>query len=358
MEKEILVDGSIGEGGGQILRAALALSMSLGRPFRIKNIRAGRPSPGLKRQHLACVRAARELCGATVTGDEIGSCELSFAPGTLRPGDYQFAIGGGGSTVLLLQAILPPLLAADGPSSVTVTGGTHVPSAPPFEFMALTLFPWLETLGPHLAANMLRPGYMQIGGGTVTVSVEPVRELSVRNGFTERVERGSPAGSASIQADAFIYAHNLPDNIAERERTVLLSPDFAALGLADASVRVVDDRNGEQRPEGMGNAVLVNLHHEQGVTVFGEIGWRGRSAESVAGHAARRALKFRNGNAPVERHLADQLIVPLALAGGGTFITETLTPHSRACLEVVTLFTGLKAGISALEGRKTLVALG
>lgn len=355
MTDEILVDGSIGEGGGQILRAALALSMSLGRPFRIENIRSGRPSPGLKRQHLACVRAARELCGAEVVGDEMGSRELSFAPGPLRPGEYHFAIGGGGSVTLLLQAVLPPLLTANGPSRITVTGGTHVPYAPPFEYMARTLLPWLESFGPHLTATMDRPGYMQIGGGSVTVSVEPAQELSTGKGFAEAAEHGS---GPVIGAEAIIYAHKLPDAVAGRERDVLLSSRLSTLGLTEDMIRVESGRCGRATPEGAGNAVLVQLRHERGLTIFGEIGWRGRSAETVAKQAALRALKFWKGSAPVERHLADQLIVPLALAGGGKFITETLTPHCSACLEVASLFTGLPIGITRLEGRNTLVALG
>ena len=245
MKDEILVDGSMGEGGGQILRAALALSMSLGRPFRMKNIRAGRPSPGLKRQHLACVRAAGELCGAEVAGDEMASRELRFAPGPLRAGEYHFAVGGGGSATLLLQAVLPPLLTADTPSRITVTGGTHVPCAPPFEFMAGTLLPWLERMGPRLAATMSRPGYMQIGGGSVTVSVTPAKALVFGTDFAEAA-KNEPG--PTLETEALVYAHHLPDEIAKRECAALLSPEFAALGLSDSSICVINGRNGGPRP--------------------------------------------------------------------------------------------------------------
>ena len=165
----VLVDGSFGEGGGQILRASLALSMALGHPFRLINIRANRPKPGLKRQHLACVQAAQRICGAKVTGDVINSTEICFAPGTVQPGEYCFDIGSGGSCTLVLQALVPALLTASGPSRLTVTGGTHVPFAPPVEFLRDTLFPWLEKLGPRLSAHMDKPGFMQIGGGKITV---------------------------------------------------------------------------------------------------------------------------------------------------------------------------------------------
>lgn len=157
--------------------------------------------------------------------------------------------------------------------------------------------------------------------------------------------------------EALVYAHHLPDEIAKRECAALLSPEFAALGLSDSSICVINGRNGGPRPEGAGNAVLVKLRHRHGITVFGETGLRGRSAETVAGHAACRALRFRNSNAPVEKHLADQLVVPLALAGGGSFVTETLTPHCRACLDVASLFTSLKPELHPVNGRKTLVTL-
>ena len=171
----ITIDGSMGEGGGQILRAALALSMAQGRPFKLVNIRANRTPPGLRRQHLLCVQAARELCGADVEGDALGSLTLSFAPGPLKPGEYRFAVGTGGSVTLVLQALVPALLFADAPSRLTVTGGTHVPFAPPFEFMRDTLFPQLERLGPKLSAVMKRIGYMEVGGGRVEVEIVPPR---------------------------------------------------------------------------------------------------------------------------------------------------------------------------------------
>lgn len=348
---EILIDGSMGEGGGQILRASLALSMALGRPFRIENIRAHRPSPGLKRQHLTCVRAARELCGAEVSGDEMGSRELSFVPGPLRPGEYHFAIGSGGSITLVLQALLPPLLTAAAPSRITVTGGTHVPHSPPFEFMALTLLPRLEALGPHIKAKMERSGYMQIGGGSVTVDIDPVPKLDVPEGFAE-----SDASVPFHGTEALIYAHNLPDDVAAREQETLMQPGFAALGLTKGNIRILNQRN-NPAPEGQGNAVLLILRHGQFYTVFGETGWRGRTAETVAGHAANRALLFLKRNVCMERHLADQLIVPLALAGGGSLITETPTPHCRTCLEVAARFTGLRAGITPIEGKRSRIGL-
>ncbi|MBQ7584868.1 MAG: RNA 3'-terminal phosphate cyclase, partial [Desulfovibrionaceae bacterium] len=150
MEKLLLLDGSYGEGGGQILRASLALSIFLRTPFRMVQIRANRPKPGLRPQHLACVRLAKILSQAEVEGDELSSQELIFRPKTLIPGSYEYDIGSAGSIALLLQAVLPPLLVAEGPSTLTITGGTHVPKAPSIDFLKEALFPLLEKMGPML----------------------------------------------------------------------------------------------------------------------------------------------------------------------------------------------------------------
>ena len=169
----LYVDGSLGEGGGQVLRAALALSMALGKPFRMGSIRAKRKRPGLKRQHITCLLAAQRICDAQIEGAELNASEIVFAPGSVKAGNYDFAIGTGGSVSLVLQAILPPLCFASGRSHLVVCGGTHVPGAPPFEFLCATLFPCLELLGPRLETSLERVGYMVVGVGIVHVSITP-----------------------------------------------------------------------------------------------------------------------------------------------------------------------------------------
>ena len=329
--KYVSVDGSQGEGGGQVLRASLALAMALGRPFHMVNIRANRPKPGLKRQHLACVRAAQHMCDAEVTGDFVHSTELTFTPGCLRPGDYTFDIGSGGSCTLVLQALVPALLKASGPSRLTVTGGTHVPFAPSFEFLRDTLVPWLEKLGPRLDAQMGRPGFMQVGGGSITVEIEPVPTL---------LPLEAPACGACTGVEAHIRLYNLESGIAEREKAALLAENSRGLGLTEDFLRV------ETTPhtvEGPGNAVLVTVRRESGLTVCTGIGQRGVAAEFVAKKAANRAMEFLLAEVPVERHLADQLLVPLALAGGGTFVTEKPSLHTRTCMELLPLFMDITA---------------
>ena len=167
----LTIDGSVGEGGGQILRTALALALVTGTPFRIHAIRARRRKPGLLRQHLTAVNAAATVGGASTDGASLGSRELTFRPGRITPGEYRFAVGTAGSTGLVLQTVLPPLLLASGPSTVTVEGGTHNPGAPPFDFLARVFLPLLRRMGAHVEARLDRPGFYPAGGGQCTVGL-------------------------------------------------------------------------------------------------------------------------------------------------------------------------------------------
>ena len=178
MKRMIALDGAQGEGGGQILRSALSLSMITGQPFTITSIRAGRAKPGLLRQHLTAVKAATEICGATVEGAELGSQRLLFRPGTVRGGDYRFAIGSAGSCTLVLQTVLPALWFADGPSRVEVSGGTDNPSAPPADFIRRVLEPLLAKIGIHQQTTLLRHGFYPAGGGVVATEVSPVASFN------------------------------------------------------------------------------------------------------------------------------------------------------------------------------------
>lgn len=351
MQGYVPIDGSTGEGGGQVLRAALALSMALGSPFRMTNIRAKRPKPGLKRQHLTCIRAAQEICDATVEGDEINSTEITFTPGTVKPGSYRLAIGTGGSVTLVCQALIPPLLFAAEPSHLEISGGTHVPYAPPFEFMRDTLFPMVERLGVKLHARMDRLGYMNIGGGIIHVDITP---CSDPHAFVQ------PEPAPITKTTAVIYGHNLPEGIVERERE-LLQKESAPLHLSENDILCIDRNIGPDNTplpvDGTGNMVILTVHQGDQKTVFGECGWRGRSAETVASHTCKRAKEFLCSHASVEACLSDQLPVPLALAGGGSFVTQRLTKHTGTCLKIIELFTGRHAQTVHEQGRNIRITV-
>ena len=171
--KMIEIDGSQGEGGGQILRSSLSLAICTQRPFRIANIRANRDKPGLLRQHLTAVKAAAEICGGEVIGAEIGSRELTFKPGALKGGDYSFAIGTAGSSTLVLQTVLPPLLTAAEPSVVRISGGTHNKGSPPFDFLQRAFLPLIARMGARVELELLSYGFYPKGGGVIVATITP-----------------------------------------------------------------------------------------------------------------------------------------------------------------------------------------
>jgi RNA 3'-terminal phosphate cyclase (ATP) len=204
----ITIDGSMGEGGGQVLRTSLALSLVTGKPFRIERIRAGREKPGLLRQHLTAVNAAAAVGGADVDGAALGSRELGFRPGAVRPGEHRFAVGTAGSATLVLQAVLPALLGARGSSSLVLEGGTHNPFAPPFDFLAKAFLPLLARMGAKVEARLERPGFYPAGGGRFHVAIEPVERL-------QRLDLPSRGEPKRRLARAMVS--NLHRNIADRE---------------------------------------------------------------------------------------------------------------------------------------------
>ncbi|QGX89680.1 RNA 3'-terminal phosphate cyclase [Escherichia coli] len=212
MKRMIALDGAQGEGGGQILRSALSLSMITGQPFTITSIRAGRAKPGLLRQHLTAVKAAAEICRATVEGAELGSQRLVFRPGTVRGGEYRFAIGSAGSCTLVLQTVLPALWFADGPSRVEVSGGTDNPSAPPADFIRRVLEPLLAKIGIHQQTTLLRHGFYPAGGGVVATEVSPVASFNT----LQLGERGN-----IVQMRGEVLLAGVPRHVAEREIATL-----------------------------------------------------------------------------------------------------------------------------------------
>jgi RNA 3'-terminal phosphate cyclase (ATP) len=208
MTDHVTIDGSRGEGGGQIVRSSLTLSILTGKPVTIDNMRARRDKTGLMKQHLTAVQAAAAICGAEVTGAAIGSSTLQFRPGRVKPGQYRFDVGSAGSTTLVLQTVLPPRLVADSKSELILEGGTHNPGAPIFEFLKRAYLPLIHRMGPRVDAALERYGFYPAGGGRIIVTIE---SAPILQGF-DLVERGTTL-ETTVQA----IVANLPQHIATRE---------------------------------------------------------------------------------------------------------------------------------------------
>ena len=317
----ITIDGSQGEGGGQILRTSLALSLVTGQPFRLEQIRAGRKKPGLLRQHLTAVEAAKTVGTAEVIGAALGSHTLEFRPGTVTPGNYRFAVGTAGSATLVLQTILPPLLTASGISTLTLEGGTDNPFAPPFDFLAHCFVPLIRRMGPTVDLELSRPGFFPAGGGKFHARIEPVRLLA-RFDLLER-------GNIRLRQARSIIS-KLPAQVADRELAVVR--EQLTWREDECSVEAVEN------PVGPGNALLLKMETEHVSAVFTSFGERGRSAEEVARLAAEAASSWLSAEVPVDEHLADQLLLPMALAGGGSFRTVKPTLHSTTNATIIQRF--------------------
>lgn len=315
------IDGSYGEGGGQIIRTSLALSLITGKPFRVFNVRARRDRPGLQRQHLTAVTAAAAIGGARVDGAHAGTKEFTFVPGAVQPGEYKFSIGTAGSTMLVLQAVLPPLMIADAPSLLLFEGGTHNVKAPPFEFIQKTFLPLVNSMGPNISVELQRYGFYPPGGGRFNVYVEPSAELK----RLDLLERG-----AILSARARALVVNLPPHIGERELAVASEqlgwmPDQLDL---EASTNALS----------AGNVFTIDIESERLTEVFTGIGERGMRAEALAASVVHEAQRYLEVGAPVGEHLADQLLIPLALARGGSYTTGTPSLHTTTNIEVVKKF--------------------
>jgi RNA 3'-terminal phosphate cyclase (ATP) len=318
----ITIDGSQGEGGGQILRTSLALSAITGTPVTITNVRARRPKPGLQRQHLVAVQAAARVCGGQVAGAELGSKELTMHPQQPTAGDHHFDIGSAGSCTLVLQTVLPILLHAAGPSVVVIRGGTHNGMAPPVEFLAESFFPVLHRTGISASIELQRHGFYPAGGGAIRAVVQPglaTTPLDLR-------ERGKAIGRG-----AEVLVANLPGHVASREAQALKHA-------LKWSHQEVDER--EVTADGPGNALLARLRFAQVTNVVSAFGELRKPAEQVAEECAKEAKRLLEAGVPVCEHLADQLLLPLALGAGGCFRTVKPSAHTTTNAAVIAQFLG------------------
>jgi RNA 3'-terminal phosphate cyclase (ATP) len=317
----IEIDGSFGEGGGQILRTSLALSLITRQPFRIERIRAGRKNPGLMRQHLTSVLAAARVGDAQVEGAEPGSQELTFRPQSLRGGHYTFAIGTAGSTTLVLQTILIPLLIAPERSVIELEGGTHNSAAPSFDFLTRSFLPLIARMGAIVDAKLERPGFYPAGGGRIVVTIEPVAQLA----RLELLERG-----AIVARSARAVVANLSHDIARREIAVVAEKT----GWPEETLQAHTIRGSI----GPGNAVTIEVECEHVTEVVTGFGQRGVRAEEVASSAVDEMQRYLDSTGAVGEHLADQLLLPMAVGGGGAFTTLEPTLHTRTNAEMIRRF--------------------
>ncbi len=325
----LIIDGAYGEGGGQILRTSLALSLVTGKPFRVERVRANREKPGLRQQHLTAVNAAATIGKAQVEGAKVGTREFTFVPGTVTPGEYSFSIGTAGSATLVLQTILPPLMIASAPSIVRLEGGTHNVHAPPYEFVERTFLQLVNRIGPQVSIDLERYGFYPPGGGRFSVLIEPTTKFQQ----LKLLERGQIRDK---RARALVV--NLPHSMAERELGVIKEK----MSLSDEQLYAELSENAISR----GTAVIIEIESESVTEVFTRIGERGVRAEVIAENAADEALAYLATEAPVGEHLADQLLIPLALADGGSYTTGPLSLHTLTNIEIIKKFLDVDITIS------------
>ncbi len=334
--KIIQIDGT--SGGGQMLRTSLTLAMVTGQPFRMTNIRGQRLKPGLMRQHLTCVKAACEVSGGIADGAELGSTELVFRAGKLRGSSYHFAIGTAGSTTLLLQTLLPALLFADAPSTLRLEGGTHNPMAPPFEFIDRVYLPALRRMGVVADITLIESGFAPAGGGVIECNIQPCKKLS----NIALHDRGE-LKSLSLQC----VIRNLNQSIAERMVKAALKQ------------QPCDDTKIDLREPGPGRGVccLYEAIFENGEEMASACGEMHLTSEKIGLRIGKSLKHFLSSGAAVGRHLADQLLLPIALAGGGSFTTMIPDNHVTTNLEVIEKFLPVKSSIEDLDRGVRLVKI-
>ena len=325
----IEIDGSIGEGGGQVLRVYLALSALTQKPITINNIRLNRKNPGLRSQHLTAIRAVAEVTAAKVGGLAIGSSKLVFSPGPIRGGTFHFDVKTAGSITLVLQALLPVLAFADQPSSVTLIGGTNNPLAPQADYVINVLNPVLASMGFKHRFRLIKRGFYPRGGGLINVLTEPIDELRP----IDIVNMGTVQGIRGIS-----HSRNLPTHIVERQANAA-KRSCSRAGFQTTSF-VCDACQGIKSPS-TGSGVVLWAETSTGGKLAGDsLGAPGKPAERVGEEAAAKLLSQLSIGAPIDTHLSDQLVIWLALAKGRSRIKTTmLTLHTVTAIKVTEILT-------------------
>lgn len=366
--KTLKIDGSTGEGGGQIIRTALSLSMLTGTPIEITNIRAGRAKPGLMRQHLMCVQASQQISNASVSGAHLSSTSFTFTPNTVQAGDYTFDIGSAGSTSLVLQTLLPALLFTSTDSSnkstITITGGTHNPLAPTTDFLQHAFVPMLDKLSMQVDIELQQTGFAPVGGGMIKATITPFMRRANAS-LLDLTERGK---LSNIELVASVL--NLEYDICKRE----LASAKAALIEAGIDEALITTRGNKLYGIGEGNTCYAIVTHQLGdkneakttaktstntdthQEVFSLLGEKRSSAENIgkrlAGHIRRYLY---DTDALIDEYLTDQLLLPLALSGGGTFSARIISEHSKTQAWLIEQFLSVEITLKVIDEQKTLV---
>ncbi len=337
MPEPIHIDGSQGEGGGQILRTSLALAALLRKPVKIDNIRANRSQPGLKTQHLAGVLALARITEAELEGAKKHSTNLVFVPRTLKGGMYRFEISTAGAASMLLGAVLPALLFAPQPSEVTITGGTHVPFSPPFHYLDKVFLPALSKLGGEVGLELVRWGFYPKGGGEIRAHVHPCNSLQ----GVKMKNRGVLKGLQLLACSSA----NLPEHIAQRE-----------IGHVEMSLDKYKDKLRSKalacQAFSPGNFVFLEADYEHATAGFSALGKRGKPAEEVADETCRAFKGFEKNATTVDSHLADQIILYMALAHGDSFfITDKVTSHLMTNIQIIQRFLPASIDVNNISGQ-------
>ena len=325
------IDGSFGEGGGQIVRTALALSALTGRPFEITNVRANRPVPGLRNQHVQCVMAAKAICSAEIEGAEKASRRLLFSPGGIVAGRHEIDIGTAGSTTLVLHTVFLPLSFAGGESHLAIRGGTHNGFCPIYDYLDLLWAPFMRRLGFDVAISLNSAGYYPKGGGEIEARISQ----SARRDAIKITERGS---LKQLLVRAAVT--RLPRTIAERfVRRVEME-------LRSRRIKKYETEILEPPGPAEGTYVLILAEYENSACCYFGLGRAGRKAEKIAEEMLGDFISFHESSATVDEHLADQLLLPLALCGGRSeFITPRITSHLTTNAEIIRMFLGTEIHI-------------
>lgn len=334
----LTIEGSDGAGGGQMLRLALALAMATGTAFRIDNIRAGRPKPGLLRQHISCIHAARDIADARLLGDHLGSQSLVFEPRAIKGGSSEHAIGAAATTHVLLT-LLPALLLATSPSRLVLSGGTHVPSAPTTDYLDEILLPLLRRMGVEIELKTIRAGFHPAAGGKVMMRVTPPRRL-----LPLSIEADEPTTVRRVRA----VVANLPFEIAKREvaHALHLLSWPAEVGAAHGL-----------EADGPGNVVAVTVGTSAAAEMFTGFGALGITGEAMVERTVASVRDHLVTRAPVGPHLAEHLLVPMAMAGSGSFVTVEPTAHTRAAIALIEKFLPVEIDAAPLGDRRWQVTI-